>query len=149
MRILCICQMLVCALLSFAVAPSFAENLPIKHIVSVYDGDTIKVDFDFAGPAIFNRNVSIRILGIDTPEIRGQCEEEKALAQKAKHWLETKLARARTVELHDAGRDKYFRVLGNLVIDGESVSQQLIAQGLARSYDGGHKTPWCEIKSSH
>ncbi len=144
MRTLYCCVLLLCG-----ACPAYAENLLIKRIISVYDGDTIKVDLDFSGPAIFNRNISIRILGIDTPEIHGQCEAEKALAQKAKAWLADKLEHAQSIELHNAGRDKYFRVLGDLVIDGKFVSEQLIEQGLARPYDGGHKTPWCPPKNSH
>lgn len=145
----CMRTLYCCVLLLCCACHANAENLLIKRIISVYDGDTIKVDLDFTGPAIFNHNISIRILGIDTPEIHGQCEAEKALAQKAKAWLADKLENARSVELHNAGRDKYFRVLGDLVIDGKLVSEQLIEQGLARAYDGGHKTPWCPAKNSH
>lgn len=127
----------------------WAETLVIKNLISVYDGDTIKVDLDFEGPAIFNRNISVRILGIDTPEIHGQCESEKALAQQAKHWLQVSLANAQRVELHNVARDKYFRVLADLIVDGKKVADQLIEKGLARAYDGGHKIPWCETKKTH
>lgn len=127
----------------------WAETLVIKNLISVYDGDTIKVDLDFAGPAIFNRNISVRILGIDTPEMHGQCESEKVLAQQAKAWLQFTLANAQRVELHNVARDKYFRVLADLVVDGKRVADQLIEKGLARAYDGGRKTPWCEPKKTH
>lgn len=126
-----------------------AENLRIKQIISVYDGDTIKVDLDFSGPAIFSRNIPVRILGIDTPEIHGQCESEKALAQQAKHWLQVSLANAQRVELHNVDRDKYFRVLADLVVDGKRVADQLIQHGLARPYNGGYKIPWCVTKTTH
>lgn len=127
----------------------WAETLVIKNLISVYDGDTIKVDLDFDGPAIFSRNISVRILGIDTPEIHGQCESEKVLAQQAKAWLQSMLNNAQRVELHNVARDKYFRVLADVVVDGKRVADQLIEKGLARAYDGGHKTPWCETKKTH
>jgi len=41
-------------------------------------------------------------------------------------------------------RDKYFRILANMIIDGISLADSLINNGLARSYDGGKRDGWCE-----
>ena len=54
----------------------------VADVVSVYVGDTLTVDAH-PWPQITMR-VSVRVNGIDTPEIRGKCEEEKVLAQNAR-----------------------------------------------------------------
>jgi endonuclease YncB( thermonuclease family) len=57
------------------------DTVNVTRIISVYDGDTFRVDIDELSD-IVDKNIAIRILGIDTPEIRGQCEKEKQLAIK-------------------------------------------------------------------
>jgi micrococcal nuclease len=43
----------------------------MAKVISVYDGDTIRVDIDL-GFNIIMRNQAIRLLGINTPEVRGE-----------------------------------------------------------------------------
>ena len=57
------------------------DTVNVTRIISVYDGDTFRVDIDELSD-IVGKNIAIRILGIDTPEIRGQCEKEKQLTIK-------------------------------------------------------------------
>ena len=52
-------------------------------IVSVYDGDTFKVNLPCNFP-IFCRNISVRVKNIDTPELKTQNKCEKAAAKRAK-----------------------------------------------------------------
>lgn len=60
--------------------PVYTEQVTISRVVSVYDGDTIRVDIDH-WPSIIGDNVPIRLAGLDTPERRGaECEAEKVLA---------------------------------------------------------------------
>jgi micrococcal nuclease len=47
----------------------------MAKVVSVYDGDTIRVDLDL-GFGIKLENQSIRFLGLDTPEVRGDERDE-------------------------------------------------------------------------
>src|SRR5690349_9649717 len=49
-----------------------------------YDGDTCTVSLPENIPALFGDHITVRLAGIDTPEIKGMCDEEKALAQKAR-----------------------------------------------------------------
>lgn len=42
--------------------------------------------------------------------------------------------------MYNCGRDKYFRLLCNVGINGKSLSAELIKSGHAISYDGGTKT---------
>ena len=48
--------------------PDYTYN---AKVVSVYDGDTIRADIDL-GFGIFIKNQSLRLLGINTPEVRGK-----------------------------------------------------------------------------
>jgi len=47
----------------------------MAKVVSVYDGDTIRVDIDL-GFGLSLKNQSIRFLGVDTPEVRGDGRDE-------------------------------------------------------------------------
>ena len=68
---------------------SYAEDLEFPICKSCYDGDTCKFDIPDV-PDVFGKGLSIRIRGIDTPEIRGKCENEKVLAKKAKEFIADK-----------------------------------------------------------
>lgn len=109
---------------------------------SIYDGDTFKAHVRiWLGQTVAT---SIRIGNIDTPEIRGKCPEEKALALKAKTRLET-LIGSGTVELWRIQYGKWAgRVIAHVTVDGESVPDALINEGLARPYDGGKRQSWCD-----
>lgn len=93
---------------------------------------------------------AIRLNGLDTPEIKGQCDEEKVLAREARDFARTLLSEAKEVRLVQASRgDKYFLVLGRLVADGKDLSQSLLDAHLAIAYNGGKKTAqWCPVVSN-
>ena len=82
-------------------------------------------------------------MGIDTPELRGNCAREKTLARKAKHHTVAMLREARKIELRDLKRGKYFRLLATVYVDGKSLGDSLFQKGLAAAYDGGAKKNWC------
>ena len=108
-----------------------------------YDGDTCYITATVL-PDSLNK-MSVRVLGIDTPEIRGDCEEEKALAQKGKKLANELFRSATSIEYRDLKWDKYGgRILANVYLDGELYSEKLIKQGLARPYFGDKKESWCE-----
>jgi len=108
-----------------------------------YDGDTCYITATVLPDSL--KKMSIRILGIDTPEIRGDCEEEKALAQEGKKLANDLFRAATTIEYKDIKWDKYGgRILANVYLDGELYSTKLIDAGLARPYFGKNKESWCE-----
>jgi len=109
-----------------------------------YDGDTCMISIPGV-PPLFGDHIPVRLLGIDTPEIKGQCDQEKALAREARDFARNLLSEAKEVRLVQASRgDKYFRVLGRLVADGKDLSQSLLDAHLAVAYNGGTKTAkWC------
>ena len=89
--------------------------------------------------------MGIRINNVDTPEMRGQCEQEKVLARKAKQYTVTKLHSAKAIELRNMQRGKYFRIVADVYADGQSVGEGLVREGLAVVYDGGKKVKdWCK-----
>ena len=110
-----------------------------------YDGDTITVNIPDIHE-LFGKEISVRLLGIDTAEIRTSDECEKDMAEKAKLFVEKELAKARTIHLYEIERDKYFRIGADVILDGNSLSQKLLNENLAYPYDGGTKPEvnWCQ-----
>ncbi len=127
--------------LSFA-GESYGDFNDVQFVRN-YDGDTITVDIAGLHPLI-GKKISVRIDGIDTPEIRGKCEKEKALASKAKRFVEGALTKAKRVDLINVRRGKYFRIVARVVVDEQDFAESLIANGLGVKYDGGHRQDWCQ-----
>lgn len=110
------------------------------QVLSVHDGDTLTALADL-GMGVSMKVVS-RLHGIDTPEIMGQTEWEKAAALKARDRLRD-LVLSKEVTLHSLSEpDKYGRLLCRVWVGDCDVNQILLDEGLARSYDGGKKLPW-------
>jgi endonuclease YncB( thermonuclease family) len=113
-------------------------------VIRVYDGDTIFVNLNTEGPSILTDNLSIRIAGIDTPELRGNCRQEKALAQKAKALVEEALPKGSTIYLSRYTRGKYFRLVADVSTGDKDIATMLLQEGLAVRYYGKTKTKdWC------
>ena len=123
-------------------APEYGTVI-VSKVISVYDGDTFRVDIDLL-PPIVGKNIPIRLNGVDTPEIRGKCKYEKDLAIKARDFVRNKLANAKEIKLNNLQRGKYFRVVANVMVDGVSLEQELLDNELAYKYTGGKKSSWCD-----
>jgi endonuclease YncB( thermonuclease family) len=133
----------VAAALVVLAAPALAEQYKINRVI---DGDTVEIAVDFL-PDPLPPKLSIRVLGIDTPEKapRAQCEAEAKKAAEASAFTKSAVALAQTIEVEIKSWDKYGgRVLGHVLLDGHSLSEMLIGAGLARPYKGEAKTSWCE-----
>ncbi|MCF8483393.1 MAG: thermonuclease family protein [Rhodospirillum sp.] len=115
------------------------------EVQSVYDGDTMKVL-----AAIWPNQVvftSVRLTGVDTPEIRGKCPEEKAQARAARDRVRALVAEnGSRVLLQRIQRGKYAgRVVATVTMpDGRDLSEVLITEGLAHPYDGKTRQSWCQ-----
>jgi len=93
---------------------------------------------------IIGNKISIRVNGIDTPDIRGKCEKEKYDAKQAKEMVADILKDAERIDLKNMERGKYFRIAADVIVDGENLADMLIEAGVAIRYDGGKKThKWC------
>jgi micrococcal nuclease len=109
-----------------------------------YDGDTIRFNLPLY-PPIAGKDIRVRVNGIDTPEIKGNCKKEKYEAQQARDMVADILKDAEKITLKNMKRGKYFRIAADIIVDGESLSDLLIEAGMAIKYTGGKKThKWCE-----
>ena len=87
----------------------------------------------------------IRIIGLDAPEMRGQCPRERTIARAARDRLAELIAPGVEIE-QVRRRDKYRRRLA-IVRDGQGrdVAAILISEGHARAYNGrGRRRGWCD-----
>lgn len=122
-----------------------AHSTLLVSVNRVYDGDTLFVDIPNF-PSILGEDMPIRVRGIDTPEIRGKCPEEKVIAKQARDQVRLWSENAERVELTNIERGKYFRLVATVLIDGEDIGEKLVKLGLARPYDGqGKRQGWCNI----
>jgi len=138
--------------------PIIAYAYMLLPIVEVYDGDTIKTHMDSRLPEPLNK-VSVRIKGIDTPEMpaksyaetgklgRAECADEAEKAIKAKEFVQMMAIGFKKMKVDNFDWGTYGgRIVGDVKIGGVDVADALIKEGLAVPYDGkSAKTHnWCE-----
>lgn len=116
-----------------------SQNFNKVSLASVYDGDTFRVHLA-CKYGVFCKTIPIRVRGVDCPEIKGGSAKTKALAKQAKAFTKNFLKGGKIL-LRNCGRDKYFRLLCDVKINGESLGEELIKAGHAIPYDGGTKNP--------
>jgi micrococcal nuclease len=96
------------------------------------------------GDTIWYRGVKIRLEDIDTPETFGpDCAAEAALGRRATERL-LELMNAGPFQVAADGRDEdiYGRKLRVILRNGRSLGEVLVAEGLARRWDGARRG-WC------
>jgi micrococcal nuclease len=114
----------------------YQYNVKISKVV---DGDTVDVDIDLGFSTVLKKQ-RVRLMGIDTPESRTRDLVEKKFGKAAKAHLKSILdAKQITLVSHDKG--KFGRILGELFVDGETVSanQRMINDHHAVPYTGDNK----------
>jgi endonuclease YncB( thermonuclease family) len=147
------------ALLFGAVA--HAQDLYVP-VINVYDGDTVETRLTLPSPL---DKVSVRIYGIDTPEMpaksyattgklnRAKCIQEAELALLAQAYVEDLVKdNGNLLLLRAYSWDKYGGRIDadTYVVDLATgieinIADQLISNGMAVEYYGGKKTKnWCE-----
>ena len=115
--------------------------------VEVVDGDTLKVQIPGL-PNVFGKDLLVRISGIDAPELHSKNTCERMRAIQARDYLSNLIAGTQWISIEDVKRDKYFRLLGSLFIDGKTVSYEMLRKGYAVPYYGKTKpaVDWCSFK---
>jgi endonuclease YncB( thermonuclease family) len=86
----------------------------------------------------------VRVADIDAPETHPpRCRREAELGARATRRL-AELMNAGPFEMRMVGRDadRYGRPLRVLTRKGRSLGDQLVAEGLARTWEG-RRRPWC------
>ena len=127
--------------------PLATETLPgplPARVLEVIDGDSLDVRARiWLGQEV---RIRVRLAGIDTPERRGRCPEERAAAVAAKQRLAV-LAGTGEVWLLDIRYGKFAgRVLAR-VLDARNrdLAREMLRSGHARAYDGGRHPDWCAL----
>jgi len=127
-------------------------TFPIKggRVIKVYDADTITI----ASKLPYNESpiyrLSVRLNGIDTPEIKGKGveEEEKDAAKLARDFV-SNLALNKYVRLENIESEKYGRILADVYIGDVHLNELLLKERYAVKYDGGTKitpTSWAKYR---
>ncbi|NUN06649.1 MAG: thermonuclease family protein [Bdellovibrio sp.] len=116
--------------------------------VSAYDGDTITFNIPNVHP-LFGKKISVRVRGIDTPEIATKNRCEKEAGRTAQRLVRSLLENAKQIDLLNVDRDKYFRILADVQVDGKSIAKTLLKNKLAYEYNGGTKAKqnWCDLNA--
>lgn len=127
---------------------TFAGQCRYARIIGVYDGDTITVLTKLDKNEKF-REYSVRILGVDTPEIRTTDPLHKQAGLAVRDRLCELLPVGSMVMIDFFPEDKYGRLLGNVYVvrrglwynkRGTNIADWLINHQLGLPYDGGKKT---------
>ena len=123
---------------------AFVPPILYGKVIKVYDGDTItiaaKLPYDLSPVYRF----SVRLAGIDSPEMRGGGEKETALATISRDALHG-LIFGKIIELRNNGKEKYGRLLAdvyttpNAITKSIHVNQWMLENKFAVPYDGGKK----------
>jgi len=107
-----------------SVAPDSPQLVPAR-VIRVVDGDTSHVDLD-------GSDVTIRLIGIDTPEVDGPFTESECFGKAASHYAH-ELLEGREVQLEfDVERvDPFDRTLAYVWLGGDLVNERIVAEGFA------------------
>ncbi len=131
---------------TFALAQKTPQGVTYDaQIVRVSDGDTIVIAAPFL-PAPLKPELAVRIFGVDTPEKghRAQCPSEDARGQAASEFTKKAVSASTQRQVVLYGWDKFGgRVLGDIILNGQSLRTMLIKNGFAREYFGEAKQSWC------
>ena len=125
---------------------SYSQNYYDWAITRVIDGDTVAVQAPWL-PDPLKKELSVRVWGVDTPEkgFRAQCPDEDQRGQAATAFTKQVILSSKQRVIMLRGWDKYGgRVLGDVILDGQSLRNLLIQNGFAREYYGDAKTSWCK-----
>lgn len=106
-------------------------NKQLYEVVSIVDGDTIKISFE-------GKTESLRLIGIDTPETNHPNKPVECFGKAATEYL-TELISGKKVQLEEDGsqssRDKYDRLLRYVFLEnGTNVNEKMIHDGYAFEY---------------
>jgi len=122
----------------------YSQTLHNWKVTRVIDGDTVEIQVDFL-PKELGDKLHIRIWGVDTPEKgwRAQNQHEQDLGNRATEYTHNLIQNAKDIKVSIIMWDKFGgRVLGDLMIDGQSLRKLLLEKGYAREYYGTKKESW-------
>ena len=108
------------------------NNYSAKDIVTLskcIDGDTARFIYN-------NEEIKVRFIGIDTPELAHEDNEEESYAKEASEYTCNKLKNANIIEIefdpNSDKQDKYERYLAWIFIDDDLLQELLVKNGYAK-----------------
>jgi endonuclease YncB( thermonuclease family) len=122
----------------------FVPPISLCKVIKVYDGDTITVAARLPNSIGPIYRFQVRLLGIDTAEIKGGSANETIIAKQTRAAL-SELIFGKIVKLKNCHNEKYGRILADVYLDDMHVNKWLIDNNYAVEYDGGKKhkpTAW-------
>lgn len=137
----------------FLSSPAFASYSGPYSLIApmAIDGDTIKADVP-VWPGV-NIDASIRVIGVDTPELApagcatpAENAAIRAAAVRAKEFVDAWLNRNSPAVIGSVKQDTYSGRYDAVVTGsgGERLSVALIQAGMGRVYNGGKRKTWCQ-----
>jgi endonuclease YncB( thermonuclease family) len=127
-------------------AKKSAPKLPPLNAISDYiiDGDTFSALVKLENEVEIH--VRVRIMQIDAPEMKGECESEIKAAHASKDRLAELIPPGTSIILSQIKDDKYLGRIDAFVAarDGKDIGEIMVKEGHARRYDGGKRQPWCK-----
>lgn len=134
------------------VTPNASGATAERHVVKPGAGIRARFSLCFVGggyncvvdgDTIWLQGRKIRLADIDAPETHDpRCSSEKALGERATLRLQQLLNGEVALRPIGRDRDRYGRFLRRVLVNGRSVGDLLVSEGLARPY-AGHRRPWC------
>ena len=128
---------------SWTTSKPFIPKITYGKVIKVYDGDTITIacriynGYSSVEPPELYR-FSVRLNGIDSPEMKSRHENEKKLAHVSQEAL-SNLIFGKIVTLQNISMEKYGRVLADVYLGSLNVNQWMLEGGYVVKYDGGTK----------
>lgn len=116
-------------------------NAQCLKFIAITDGDTFKITIPHI-PSVLGENLPVRLYGINAPEMNSKRRCERIAAIEARYFVKNKLESAKCITLYSMKRDKYFRLLAKVDVDGVDLSQSLLDKKLAVPYFGKTKPKW-------
>ncbi len=119
-------------------------------VIKVYDGDTITIASRLPYKESPLYRLSVRLRGIDTPEIKGCDDDEKSAAKITRDYVSS-ITMNKIVKLENIESEKYGRILADVFVDGVLLNKKLVDERYAVKYDGGRKqkpSSWLKYRTS-
>jgi endonuclease YncB( thermonuclease family) len=125
-------------------------TFPIQEgvVIKVYDGDTITIAAKLPYIESPLYRFPVRLNGLDTPELKGNTDDEKTAAKQARDAL-SQLVLHKKITLKNVQNEKYGRILADVYLDNLCINDWLIKERFAVKYDGGAKqipASWLKYK---
>ena len=143
---LCLCRYFCCFFkeptqIKWSDTTPFIPDIEGGYVIKVYDGDTITIAqrLPYLKSPLYR--FSVRLTGIDSPEIKGKTDEEKSAAKISQKVLE-KLVLNKNITIKNVKTEKYGRLLADVYLGDIHINRWLLDNNYAIPYDGGTKKPF-------